>query len=223
MKSIVFFVCVLFVLLMHCLSQKDKLDSITWHINNLENIGGNKLTLLGSPMIIDTPFGQATQFDGIDDGIILNTNPLADVELFTVEVIFYPDSGGNPEQRFIHMGEIDGNRVLIETRLIDNNKWFLDTYIKSGESELTLYAKNFPHSTGRWYHAALVYDGKNMRHYVNGSKELEEPIEFSAMVGGKTSVGCRLNKIFWYKGSISKIKITPRVLSPEEFLSLEYN
>lgn len=206
---------------MHCSPQKQENDSIIWEVNNFNNIGGNKAIVLGSPKVIDTPFGKATQFDGIDDGLILKTNPLSGKNVFTVEIIFCPDSGGNPEQRFFHMGEIDGNRVLIETRLIDNNKWFLDTYIKSGESEITLYAKDFPHSTGRWYHAALVYDGKHMRHYINGSKELEKPIKFSAMVGGKTSVGCRLNKVFWYKGSISKIKITPRALSLEEFMLSE--
>jgi hypothetical protein len=209
------------LLIIFCSPLKEKSDTVIWDINNLKNIGGNKVTILGSPKVLDTPVGRATQFDGIDDGLILNTNPLIGAKVFTVEIIFQPDSGGNAEQRFFHMGEIDGDRVLIETRLIDNNRWFLDTYIRSGESERTLYAEDFLHPTGRWYHAALVYDGKQMRHFVNGSMELEGLVRFAPMAGGQTSIGCRLNRVFWYKGAIRKIRITPRVLSPKEFLPIE--
>jgi hypothetical protein len=206
-----------------CSPIKEKNSTIIWDVNNLDNISGNRATVLGSPKVLDTPIGRATQFDGMDDGLILNTNPLIGTEVFTVEIIFHPDSGGNAEQRFFHMGEIDGDRVLIETRLTEDNGWFLDTYIRSGESERTLYAINFLHATGRWYHAALVYDGKEMRHFVNGSLELEGLVGFVPMEGGRTSIGCRLNQVFWYKGAIRRIRITPRVLSPKEFLPIENN
>jgi hypothetical protein len=211
------------LLIIFCSPLKEKNDTIIWDINNLKYIGGNKVTILSSPKVLNTLIGRATQFDGIDDGLILNTNPLAGAKVYTVEIIFRPDSGGNPEQRFFHMGEIDGNRVLMETRLTDNNMWFLDTYIRSGESERTLYAKNFLHPTGKWYHAALVYDGKKVRHFVNGSLELEGLVGFVPMEGGRTSIGCRLNQVFWYKGAIRRIRITPRVLSPKEFLPIENN
>ena len=48
----------------------------TWHVNNLEEIGGHQLTVEGDPKLIDTPFGKAVEFDGVDDGIFLDVHPL---------------------------------------------------------------------------------------------------------------------------------------------------
>ncbi len=198
----------------------NKQESIVWNINNLKNIGGNKVAVLDNPIVIDTPKGKAVQFDGVDDGIFLDSNPLTGASQFTIEIIFRPDSGGNKEQRFLHIGEVQGNRVLIETRLTEDNRWFLDTFIKSGESERTLYAENFLHPISEWHHAALVYDGKSMRHFVNGVKELEGTVNYMPMKAGHTSIGCRMNKVYWFKGAIRKVRITHRVLSPEEFMSM---
>lgn len=94
----------------------------------------------------------------------LNSNPLAGAQTFTVEAVFRPDAGGNHEQRWFHIQEETGDdRVLLETRL-DDDQWFTDTFIKSGENSRTLYAENFKHPIGEWYHVALVYDGSMMRH-----------------------------------------------------------
>lgn len=200
--------------------KSNKINSIVWDIDNLEKIGGNKPIVLSTPMVIDAPKGRAVQFDGVDDGIFLNINPLAGAQVFTVEIIFRPDSGGNTEQRFLHIGEVHGNRVLIETRLTEDNKWFLDTFIKSGEYERTLYAQDFLHPPNEWYHAALVYNEQKMSHYVNGIKELEGTVDFVPMKAGKTSIGCRMNKVYWFKGAIRKVRITLRALSPEEFMPM---
>ena len=59
-----------------------------------------------------------------------------------------------------------------------------------------------------------------MYHFVNGKKELEGKVEFKPMQGGKTSIGCRLNKVYWYKGMISKIKFSPSILSTDTFTLL---
>ena len=147
-------------------------------------------------------------------------HPLSTWHRFTIEVLFRPDSTGEKEQRFIHIQEVDDHRILIEIRLTENGKWFLDTYIKSGQSDCTLYAKNHLHPLGYWYHAALIYDGLKMYHFVNGEKEFEGKVDFKPMQGGKTSIGCRLNKVYWYKGVIRKIKFSPSVLSPDKFTLL---
>jgi hypothetical protein len=42
--------------------------------------------------------------------------PLAGLEQFTVEMIYNPYSGGNFEQRFLHCGEANGDRLLLELR-----------------------------------------------------------------------------------------------------------
>lgn len=198
------------------------LRQTVWDLDNLNEVAGHSVTVLGNPEVIQTPLGQALRFDGEQDGMVVNANPLAGAERFTVEVIFRPDPGGQREQRFFHMQESDERRVLIETRLTGTNEWFLDTFIKSNGSEKTLQSRNALHPLGRWYHAALVYDGRQMRHYVNGVLEMEgELADYVPMKGGRSSLGCRLNEVFWFKGAIRKVRVTLAPLAPNQFLTLD--
>jgi putative heme-binding domain-containing protein len=193
-------------------------EAITWQIDNLDAIGGHKVTVLGQPRVIDTPQGKAVEFDGVDDGLIVDSHPLAGVIQCTAEVIFQPAADGPKEQRFFHLQETGSqNRALFETRL-DGAHWFLDTYIKSGAADATLFAGGFKHPIGPWYHAAIVVDGRTMKHYVNGTLELEKDLAFQPHAAGQTSIGVRHNRVFWYKGAIRMARFTPRVLKPEEFL-----
>jgi hypothetical protein len=192
---------------------------IIWNFDQLDLIGGHKPTALGAPTVIDTLQGKAVQFNGRDDGLLIDANPLAGLKEFTAEVIFQPTADGPKEQRFLHFQEHGSeNRLLFETRLIDGNRWFLDTFIKSGEGNYTLFAERSPHPIGPWYHAAVVVDGKTMRHFVNGSEELSIPIRFEPLKAGRASAGVRLNKVSWHKGAIRQVRVTPRPLTPDKFL-----
>ncbi|MFB3906334.1 MAG: LamG domain-containing protein [Acidobacteriota bacterium] len=191
---------------------------LLWETDNLDDIGGHKPKVLGGPQVIEALGARALAFDGEDDGIILNTNPLAGVGSFTVEVIFRPDPSPNLAQRFLHMQASEESRVLVETRLTDTNQWFLDTFIKSGESEKTLQSKQHLHPLGKSYHVALTYDGRWMRHYVNGDEEMSGEVEYYPVEGGQTSIGCRLNQVFWFQGAIAKVRFTHTALSPNQFL-----
>jgi hypothetical protein len=194
-------------------------DPITWRLNNLEKIGGHPVTVVGDPTLIETPNGKALEFDGVDDAIFIDVHPLAGMTEFTVEVVFQPYADGAAEQRFFHMQE-DGSesRVMFETRLVEGNRWFLDTFIKSGEQSVVLYAENDTHEVGQWQHAAIVVDGKTMRHFVNGELELSDSLAFAPQGRGRTSLGVRINEVHWFKGAIRTVRFTPRALSPEEFL-----
>lgn len=194
-------------------------DAVTWNLDRLDSIGGHKVTVVGQPNVIETPQGKALEFDGKGDAVFLDVNPLAGLKEFTVEVIFRPDAGGPKEQRFFHLQEAGSeNRVLFETRLTGDGKWFLDTFLKSGEGNYTQFAKDFPHALGPWYHAALSVDAKQMRHYVNGKEELATAIDFKPLAAGQTSLGVRINKVYWYQGAIRQVRISPRVLTPDKFL-----
>jgi hypothetical protein len=187
-------------------------------MDSLSEIGGHKPIVLGSPRVIEALGASAVVFDGQDDGIIVDTNPLSGARSFTVEVIFRPDPSANKAQRFLHMQASEENRVLVETRLNDANEWFLDTFIKSGESEKTLQSREILHPLGQWYHAALTYDGRWMRHYVNGTEEMSGEVKYAPVEGGRTSIGCRLNQVFWFQGAIQKVRVTHAALSPDQFL-----
>lgn len=196
-----------------------KCDEVVWDLDNLTAIGGHKVTVEGDPVVIDTPLGKAIEFDGVDDGIFLDVHPLEGLSTFTVEVVFKPYVDGAAEQRFFHMQENSSeSRVMFETRLVQNERWFLDTFIKSGEQNVTLYASEDEHPIGPWYHAAIVVDKDSFKHFVNGNLELSSALGYMAQHEGKTSLGVRLNRVHWFKGAIKTIRFTPRVLDPEQFL-----
>jgi len=228
MKSRATISCVLTALLINACAEKEQAapghhaaaSQVIWHLDNLEAIGGNKLVVVGDPKIIETPNGKAIEFDGVDDGLFLDVHPLAGFTVFTVEVVFNPYANGAAEQRFFHMQENSSDeRVMFETRLVENRQWFLDTFINSNGQKVPLYAIDSKHDTGAWYHAAIVVDGVTFKHYVNGEMELSEALQFEAQQSGQTSLGVRLNKVNWFKGAIRTVRFTPWVLTPDKFLT----
>lgn len=194
-------------------------STVVWQIDNLQRIGGQAVSVLGQPRLVDAPGGKAVLFDGVDDALLLPVHPLAGWPQFTAEVVFRPDAQGSKEQRYFHLQEAGSeNRVLFETRLTDDGHWFQDTYIKSDGGDCTLLAKDHLHKIGPWYHAAIVVDGRTMRHYVNGKPELEQELKFVPHKMGSASIGVRINRVHWFKGAISQARFTPRPLLPTEFL-----
>ena len=190
----------------------------TWHFDRIVKIGGHATTVLGHPRVIDTPKGKAVEFNGVDDALFLDVHPLAGAETWTWEVIFRPDAGGAPEQRFFHLAE-DGteNRMLFEIRLT-GNLWCLDSFAKSGEASKALMDRAKLHPAGVWYHAAAVYDGHEFRNYVDGVLEGTSELKLEPQKPGKTSIGVRINKVNYFKGAVREARMTPRALAVSEFL-----
>jgi hypothetical protein len=193
-------------------------DVVDWQLGDLNAGRGGDASKSGNPLTVDSPFGSAVQFDGKQDGLFIDRNPLVNLRRFTVEVIFRPDPAGLAEQRFLQMGEVDGERLMMETRLTEDNQWYLDAYVKSGDSSLVLIDKNRLHPTGEWHHLAVVVDEGKMETYVAGKRELEGRIRFAPFKSGRTSIGVRMNKVYWFKGVIARIRVTARCLSPNEFI-----
>jgi phosphate starvation-inducible protein PhoH len=159
------------------------------------------------------------EFDGIGDGLIVDSLPLAEAEKFTLEIIFRPAANGPAAQRFLHLQETGSeSRILIELRMPDSQNWFLDTYIKTEAGDRTLADPPKPHPVGQWYNATLIYDGEKMRHYVNGVEESSAKLAFDPLGGGKTSIGVRINRVHWFKGAIRKIRFTDEVLGADSFM-----
>jgi hypothetical protein len=192
--------------------------AVVWTMDNLRSIGGHPTSVAGAPVVIDTPAGKAIQFDGNDDALFVNHHPLAGLPQFTVEVIFRPDAGGAPAQRYFHMQENGSEaKVLFETRL-SGNTWVADVFVESAAGEVALYTPRLVHPLGAWYHVAAVVDGKRAYHYVNGVEESAVNLAFQPHRQGRTSIGVRLTRMYFFKGAIRVARFTPRVLTPAEFL-----
>lgn len=192
---------------------------LEWTISNFINNKTDAIQITGNPKIVSSPYGDAVNFNGVDDAFFLDKNPLKNLEAFTIEMIFNPAIDGEFEQRIVHIGEISNDRMLLEIRAIDGH-WYFDGFVASKENKLALIDENKTHPLGQWYHVALVVSENSLNTYVNGKLELSEPFLFSPIQSGQTSVGVRMNKRSWFKGSIYKIKVTPKKLKPEDFLVL---
>jgi len=198
--------------------QAQKNRTTHWNIYNLLN-SKTLFRTSGNPNPIDCKYGKALRFNGQNDGVFLEEMPLSGMNEFTIEVLFYPESGGNFEQRFFHTGEIRGDRVLLEIRTTATD-WYFDAFVQSGNQKMTLIDPTMLHPLNQWVHVAYVVDHGKLYTYINGQKELEGSIKFSPIQTGKTSIGVRLNEQSWFKGAISQIRISPKALKPKEFLNL---
>ena len=205
------------VMIQNNITEGDK-ETTEWILSNLmiSNLKGIKIT--GEPGIQKCKYGKAVTFNGSTDAIFLDSMPLTGLEQFTIEVIFQPSGGGNFEQRFLHLGEIQGDRILLELRSTDTD-WYFDAFINVGNQNCTLINPALLHPLNQWYHVAYVIDYGRLLTYVNGKKELEGQIVLAPVKGDKTSIGVRQNGVSWFKGSIFKIRITGKALEPGNFMS----
>lgn len=188
-------------------------------MDSTTTIGGHPVRAVGSPRVTDTDRGKAILFDGTGDGLFIDALPVAGWREFTVEVLFRPDAGGLHEQRFVHLQEAGTeNRIMLETRLNPDGTWYADSFMKSGNNAKALIDPNNVHPSGKWYVLSLVYDGRTMRHYVNGAYEMSHDIAFEPLRDGTTSVGVRQNLVHWFKGAVKTLRFTPRALEADELL-----
>ena len=188
-----------------------------WSLNNLTTLGGAPLSVWGAPTRSTDEGAQVLRFDGKTDGLLVPSVPIADWKCFTIEILFSPDPEGLPEQRFLHLEDEKGRRVLIELRLLPDGQWCLDTFLYSDAGHrLALIDRTKAHPSGRWYWAALSFADGRMTHFVNGVKECEGAIQFEPLhAKGRTSLGVRQNKVSWFKGAIREVRFTPEALPAE--------
>ncbi|WP_031499534.1 LamG-like jellyroll fold domain-containing protein [Bryobacter aggregatus] len=196
-------------------------DSETWVLDRLDRIGGHPTQAFGTPAVIQTELGKAVQFDGVEDALFVDNHPLAGATNFTWEVIFRPESGGRPEQRFFHMQEQGSqSRFLFETRLT-GDQWCLDSFVASKAGSQTLIDRKLLHPLDRWYHVAMVYDGTELRSFVDGRLELSAKVQLAPQGPGQTSIGVRYTKVDYFRGVIRLARMTRSALPPEKFLKLK--
>ena len=235
MKSISIILLCLF--LVSCNAKPGRPFSEVWELKSLKKTGGHRIEVFGTspdadqgPEIVKTDRGKAMQFDGINDRLLVDSNPIGDSKEFTVEVIFkpYPAYFISNAPRFIHIqdpGDTLNKRVMIELRLTRDNKWYLDGFMLTDAGELTLADSNLTHPVGEWFHVALTYKEGIFKTFVNGIREKSGYLSFKEKLvneTGKTSIGGRMDQRNYYCGLIKTLKITHSALEPEDFLVVSF-
>lgn len=209
-------------------SETDTVYFEVWELNSLKKIGGHSLQVSGNPQIVNTEYGKAMKFNGIDDKLLVDNNPIGDAKEYTVEVVFKPDPAYDISNapRFIHFQDPDdtlAKRVLIELRITQEKEWYLDGYMLTDAGEKTLVNKTLTHPTGVWIHAALTYKDNTLKTFVNGIQELSGTVTYTEKLinkTGKTSIGGRMDNRNYYCGLIKTLKITRKALDPKDFIRL---
>jgi hypothetical protein len=200
-------------------------STTVWTFDRLDAIAGHPTTIEGAPFLIDGPGGKAVKFDGEDDALFIDNHPLAGAARFTFEAVFRPD-GGAFEQRWFHLQEYDavsqaqgqppGTRFLFEIR-VEGNEWWLDAFIKGPGYNQVLIFPEKRHPIGQWFHVAQTYDGTTYRAYVDGELQGQAVVAFTPQGAGRSSVGCRMNRVNYFNGAIREARFTPLALSPQQF------
>jgi hypothetical protein len=204
------------LLLLPVLGAEVRAETIVWRLEDPHRIGGYVTEILGAPSRVETEHGPAMTFDGIAAGILLPLNPVAGWPRFTIEVLVRPEAGGAFEQRFLHLGEPNGARALLELRLREDGRWYLDSFIKNGTGQLVLVDETKLHAAGEWHWVALRYDGQRMAQFVNGELELERALAVPPLPPGRTSLGVRQTRVSWFKGAIHAVHFHDTALPPEK-------
>ena len=198
---------------------------LTWLINNTNSIGGFTVTNYGQPKVISTPFGNAVWFNGTNSGLIIGTNPIADLTNFTVEMIFRPDPTNSAiatQPRIFHIQSPipPDHRFTLEAR-ITNQQWYGDVFLRtSAASSLTLITPTLLHPVGEWQHLAASYDGVRFRQFVNGIQETNGLLASVPLNNGLCTIGMRATTNNFFEGAVLALRFTGRALSPDEFMNV---
>lgn len=197
-----------------------------WRFNQTASLGGHPTKVLGHPQVIQTPYGKAIHFNGIDDALFVGVHPLAGARTWTWEVIFRPDADGAAAQRFFHLAELDpatgkdtGNRMLFEIRIV-HGQWCLDSFAANNGQSRALLNCNKLHALGKWYRVTAVYDGTTLKNYVGDQLQGEGAVHLEPQGPGHSSVGVRINLKDYFKGAVFEARFTRRALPVNEFLAM---
>jgi hypothetical protein len=171
-------------------------------------------TVWGSPQVMGDG---SMHFDGKRDGLLLPANPIAGWGRFTVAMLFRPESEAPFAQRFFCIDDDHGERLTLESRVVPGKGWYMDTFLQGGPPPNGAHRAQIDptklHPLDQWAWAELAYDGRTMTASVDGVQELAGDVAFTPMTAGKTSVGVRLNRLFWFKGQIKEVRFYPAALS----------
>lgn len=226
MRSLLISFPILFLaLLSSALIASDTIYYELWDISSLEMIGGHEVTSFGDPQVVSTEIGDAVQFDGDGDRLLVDFNPVMDAKEFTVELVFKPDAcyPNNTDPRFVHIqdpDDPDAKRVMIELRVDANNQCYMDGFMKTDVGSLPLIDETLVHPTEVWQHVAVTFKDGTFTTYFNGVEELSGTIHYATTIIntlGKTSLGARMNEVKFYSGMLKTLKVTHARLAPEDF------
>lgn len=183
--------------------------------NALDNTGtGNSGTLFGGPTFAASPFGQALNFDGVDDfvGCGINNLPATNAaKTLSLRIFRRNSTTGVP----LSLGGYTPNDIYFRGdggiyRFADN----------------LIVAPNIQPSNNAWTHIVYTFDGANNKLYLNGVPNGSSVVANDAGATKLCNIGKRVKREIGFEypfnGLIDDVRIYNRALSGAEVLAL-YN
>ena len=175
----------------------------------------NNGNLINGPAWVDGKFGKALQFDGVNDYVI-SSKGISPPSTFTANIwIYYTGDNGVVVdwlgQNAINTGYHDSGIEIVNGR-VKIRYWNLQCV------DLGSITPN------NWYMITIVYDGNNLKGYINGelkgstSGSLSHPSSLYIALGATDSTNCGDGTYF--AGKVDEFKFYNRALSDDEIKAL---
>lgn len=167
--------------------------------------------------------GKALEFDGSDDYVDIPDNLPITPTLFSIEFWFKPN-GENGDSSYTTQALVDlRGQYHIWVAWVEpsdgTNPNSVRFEISDGSNYPNLYS-NTECVPGQWYHVVAVYDGSEMRLYINGRLDIKtsttitpQTMDYDSLIGKDYRLD--LDRL-WFYGIIDEVRIYNCVLSPEE-------
>ncbi|MDA0165403.1 PQQ-dependent sugar dehydrogenase [Solirubrobacter ginsenosidimutans] len=154
-------------------------------------------TLAGPLRVSGGKYGNALDFDGVDDWVTVKAPKLSTA--VTVEAWVYPTRRG-------------GSLALRETARGASWSLYQD---EAGVG--TKFARGAAPKLKRWTHVAMTYDGTTIRRYVNGVLAGTQAAK-GALAGGTYPLRFGGNAVWkeWFKGRLDEIRVYAGALTPAQ-------
>ena len=204
-----------------------------WRFDQTASVGGHTTKVLGHPQVIDTAMGKGGRVQRRGRRAVrrgASAGRSCDVDLG--DDLLKPDADGKPEQRVFHLQSVDpttgadipNERMLFEIRVRSGADgkpgWCLDSFATAGGQSRALLNCEKMHPFGQWYRVTAVYDGKMLHNYVGDELQGEGPLVIPAERPGRASLGTRIDKRDYYKGTVYEARFTRKALAVDDFLKI---
>lgn len=169
--------------------------------------------------------------DGADKGINRNNlyyelddvRLLKDLDAFTIEGLIYVDAFKDESERVV--GHLAGISSLWGYDSGSGAPFLLrfgDASVSSNQLQLVVnndkkYPVNYKFKTKQWYHVAVVYDGSNLKVYVDAKERFSvEQTGKISLAGPTFGIGYSFNQWRGLNGKMSELRIWKQARTPKQ-------
>ena len=174
---------------------------------------GNDGTLVGGPTWVTGKFGNALEFDAVDDYVNCGNDASLRPESVTVTAWFKPRT---VVHGFIFAnGKVWNNMAGVLVKV--NGSLLIATGVTQGPGNNTIWLNGPVINADRWYHTALTYDGTDINLYLDGERVAGAPAPTIFYDDDITTIGAASNGFEWlFDGIIDEVALFNEALTQED-------